>query len=631
MNQAQKKPVDGLTVWSKKPADAWTEAYPIGNGRLGGMVFGWPNEECIQLNEDTLWSGFPRDKTNPKARETLGMVRELVFQGKTKDAEKLIQEGMQGPRTESYQPMGFLYVSLGHSDKVKNYRRQLDLNTATAKTSYEVDGNEVTRELFCSAVDQVLLCKIQSKKPLDISISLDSEHDGTLQVIATKLADILSFRGRVPAHVAPNYEITKGATPIQYEEKKGMCFEMEVHVFETNGTIEVIKDKITVKNATHNVFCLAAATSFAGVDKDPGTNDIDLSMSCFDRFAGLIQKSYDSIKKEHVKEYQSLFNRVSIDLGSNENTALPTDQRIKNIRLSGTRGRLNDPLYKWMAASGAIEIEYDREEESKIQEGFDDPSLVALYFQYVRYLLISCSRPGTQPANLQGIWNDMVRPPWSSNYTMNINIEMNYWPAEVCNLPECVEPLMQFIKELAVEGKNIAQANYGMRGWTCHHNSDLWRTANPVEGDPVYSTWPMGAGWIIRHAWEHYAFGKDKGFLKEMFPLIKDAALFFMDYLVEDRETGKLVTAPSTSPENSFLLDDGTRASVTKASTMDMEIVWDTFTIAVNACTILDVDGEFKDQVKSARERLLPFQISKRNPGCLQEWDQDHGRCVDSC
>ncbi|MHA1372051.1 MAG: glycosyl hydrolase family 95 catalytic domain-containing protein, partial [Promethearchaeota archaeon] len=284
---------------------------------------------------------------------------------------------------------------------------------------------------------------------------------------------------------------------------------------------------------------------------------------------------------------------------------------------------INDPVYRWFMQA-MDEIEYDRAEENKVQEGFDDPHLIELYFQFGRYLMISCSRPGTQPANLQGIWNDLVRPPWSSNYTMNINIEMNYWPVETCNLAECAEPLIRFIEELGVEGRKIAKENYGCRGWVCHHNSDLWRTANAVYGWPGYSIWPMGAGWIVRHLWEHYAFSKDKNFLEKAYPLIKGATEFFMDWLVEDDKSGYLISPPSTSPENAYVADDGQKAAVTKASTMDMEIIWDTFTNCMKASLILGIDRELREEIEHYRSKLYPFKISKRNKGCLQEWDQDY-------
>lgn len=614
-----------LKLWYKQPAMSWTDAMPIGNGRLGGMVFGWIDEECIQLNEDTLWSGVPIDKTNPDAKENLERVRKLVFEGKIKEAEEIIEPGLQGPRTESYEPAGLWYIDFNHSSQVKDYRRELDLETATAKVEYSVDGAKVKREIFTTAVDQLFVYKISSDKKgfLNLKTYFDCEHPFSTTMRATKTGERLVLQSRAPSHVAPNYEVTKGADPVQYEAGKGMRFELHLQVQKCDGKVEVTEKAIHIKDASTVVFLLSAATSFTTPYEDPSNNGVDVNALCWDKIAAVHGKGFDELKERHVKDYQAIFNRFTLDLGSNENATLPTDERIKQIKYTRPKGRNSDPLYQLMVKAGTIAAEYDREEESQIQEGFNDPQLITLYFQFVRYLLISSSRPGTQAANLQGIWNDQVRPPWSSNYTVNINVEMNYWPVETCNMAECAEPLIRFIKELSIEGKKIASVNYGCKGWVCHHNSDLWRTANAVLGNPVYSTWQFGGGWLIRHLWEHYAFGMDKGFLEGVYPLIKGAAEFFLDWLVESKDGKYLVTCPSTSPENSFTLEDGTKGSVGVASTMDLEIIWDTFTICINSCETLGIDGDFKKKLEESRSRLYPLQISERYTGCLKEWSED--------
>nr|MDO8109170.1 glycoside hydrolase family 95 protein [Candidatus Sigynarchaeota archaeon] len=611
-----------LVLWYKQPAKQWVEALPVGNGCLGGMIFGWTDQECIQLNEGTFWSGLPRDRTNPGAKDHLAEVRKLVFEGKHAEAEKIIEASMAGPRTESYQPLGYFYIDFDHADPVSTYRRYLDLATAIAGVEQSAGNNQLTREVFASAADQVIVTRITSNvvNYLDISVSLDSEHPNKVDAQEVDGGGTLFLNGRAPSHVAPDYE--KREKPVMYDADKGMKFEIQLSILSCDGSVSVDGNVLRISEATEVVFLLAAATSFTGFDKDPSNSSVDPGKLNEETIAKAKQYSFEQLKDRHVNEYQHLFNRVMLDLGTSDQAKLPTDERIKRIKKDMPPRKMDNPIYKWIMQNEVIP--YDREEENQIQAGFDDPSLISLYFQYGRYLLISSSRPGCQPANLQGIWNDLVRPPWSSNYTMNINVQMNYWPAEPCNLGECVEPLVRFIDELRVEGQRIAKTNYGMKGWTCNHNSDLWRNANPVFGWPGYSWWPMGAGWICLHLWEHYAFCKDKAFLKKSYPAMKDAAVFFLDYMVPDPSGKYLVTVPSTSPENTFMLDDGTKACVCAASTMDMCIVWTTFTTCIKASKVLGVDAEFRKKMENARDKLYPYQISQRYPGCLQEWDKDY-------
>ncbi|HME55588.1 MAG TPA: glycoside hydrolase N-terminal domain-containing protein [Candidatus Lokiarchaeia archaeon] len=608
-----------LTLWYTQPAGPWVEALPVGNGFLGGMIFGGIDEEVIQLNETTFWSGIPREKTNPDAKTYLSQVRELIFNGQHVEAEKIIEEKMGGPRTQSFEPLGYLYIKTNDDPKkAQAYKRTLNIEDAVATVEYQIDDRIVQREYFCTAPDHMLVVRLTCSMPesLNILASLDSEHPINTIVNEMENDSTLVVKGRAPSNVFPDYH-RGNEPPVFYEDEKGMKFEIQLQVLACDGISEVTEKGIHVSGASTVVFLLAAATSFAGPYQDPSNSDVNPARICSSILETAKTCTFDELKARHIEDYQALFNRVSLDLGCNDNAELPTDERLQRIKIQQN----DNPLTKWLMQ--ADELEYDREFENDIQKGFDDSQLAALYFQYGRYLLISSSRPGGQPANLQGIWNDLLRPPWSSNYTMNINVEMNYWPAEPCNLHECVEPLIQFVKELSIEGAHVADVNYGMPGWVCNHNSDLWRTANPIFGWPGYMWWPMGAGWILMNVWEHYAFTKDEAFLKDVYPLFKEAVEFLLAYMILDPTGEYLVTVPSTSSENAFFTDDDQRAAVCIASTMDMSIVWNLLTNTIKVCKILGIDDDFCETMENAREKLYPYKISERNPGCLQEWDQD--------
>jgi len=608
-----------------KPANQWIEALPLGNGRLGAMVFGDIEEETLQLNECTFWSGLPRDRTNPGAKKDWTQARKLVFEQKYAEAEKFIEQKLGGPRTQSFEPLGYLFVNTNTSSEgVDEYKRALNLNDATSTVEYIKNGAKMTRKYFCTAVDNVLVIRYTSDREqgLNLAAKLDSDHPFESGLADT--GNTILIKGRAPSNVLPDYDKSTQEHVI-YEEEKGMRFEVQLLLLNCDGQSFVKPDGIEISNATSCDFLLAAATSYIGSDRDP--SDADPGPLCTDIITKAAGYSYDVLYQRHWKEYEKLFPKVRIDTGTSPAAQLPTDERIARIKVQGV-GKFNDPIFKWMLQSGALDEEgsewgYNREAESEIQKGFDDPQLIALYFQYGRYLLISSSRPGCQPANLQGIWNPEKQPPWSSNYTMNINIEMNYWPAEPCNLQECTEPLVRFVSELKKEGEHIARTNYGLGGWVCNHNSDLWRSANPIQGWPGFMWWPMGGAWICCHLWEHYAFSKDKGFLAKVYPLMKGAAEFLLAYLTLDPTKQYLVSAPSTSPENKFIAEDGSRGSVCMASTMDMSIAWELFTNIMRSAKILATDADFAKKVEYARAQLYPYQISTRNPGCLQEWDQD--------
>lgn len=578
-----------LELWYTAPAQTWVEALPVGNGRLGAMVFGGVAQERLQLNEDTLWSGRPRVSDNPAAREALPAVRAAIFAGRYEEADRLAKQ-LQGTFTQSYMPMADLLLSFDGVDAegVTGYRRSLSLDTAIATTSFVHDGVLITREVFASAPDQAIFTRITCAQPGQISlrIGLKSKLRCTVEAIG---ADTLLLSGRAPSHVEPSYRTA--ADPVLYSDdpaQMGMSFALTVRALIEGGSVTTAEGALHVRNADAVVLVATATTSYAGFDRSPALGDVDPHALAAQMLATAASRPYTAARGDHIADYQALFHRVALDLGRGPGAELPTDERIRRYAA--------DP----------------------------DPALVTLLFQYGRYLLIASSRPGSQPANLQGIWNDELRPPWSSNFTININTQMNYWPAESTNLAECHTPLFDFIGDLSANGRRTAQTNYGARGWVAHHNADLWRQSAPVgafgAGDPVWACWPMAGPWLCQHLWEHYAFGGDQLFLAERaYPPMKGAAEFCLDWLVE--HDGRLVTAPSTSPENKFTTPDGQRAAVSAATTMDIALIRDLFTNCIEAASALGVEQEFSASLQAALARLQPYQIGQH--GQLQEWQHD--------
>ncbi|MEP6914903.1 MAG: glycoside hydrolase family 95 protein, partial [Acidobacteriota bacterium] len=581
---ATASPASELKLWYNRPAAQWVEALPIGNGRLGAMVFGGVETERLQLNEDSLWSGGPERLTNTKAREALAETRRLIAAGKYVDAGKAAL-GMEGPYTESYLPMGNLQIAFEHGDVARGYRRELDLRTAITRTTYRAGPVSYTREAFVSHPDRVAVVHLSADRPG--ALSFVARLDSQLRYRTEAEGAVLTLAGKAPAHVDPSYN--NGPGPVIYDDREGMNFEVHLTANATGGRSWVDHDGLHVQGANDVVVLLSAATSFNGFDKSPGTSGRDPGPIAAGELRAAAGKSYAALETAHVADYQSLFNRVALDLGPTTAARdLPTDQRLATL-------------------------------------GARDPRLVELFFQFGRYLLISSSRPGTQPANLQGIWNNEVRPPWSSNYTININTEMNYWPAEPANLAELHGPLIEFIGHLAANGRKTADLYYGAHGWVSHHNSDIWARSTPVgdfgQGDPVWAVWQGSAAWLSQHLWEHYAFGGDTTYLRDTaYPLMKGAAEFYLDYLIEDAN-GHLVTSPSTSPENKFTLPDGATGSVSAGATMDRALIWDLFTNTIEASTELGIDASFRTRLEQARARLIPYQIGSR--GQLQEWATD--------
>ena len=568
-------------LWYNAPATVWEEALPIGNGRIGAMVYGNPLQEVYQLNEESIWSGYPQDWNNPKAANALPQVREAVDRGDYAKASELWKANAQGPYTARYLPMANLMLDQLTRGEARNLYRELNISNALSTVTYEADGVKYRRTSFISYPDQVMVIKIAADRPQAVSlhIRLNSLLRYTVQ---TKGEKTLILNGKAPAYVA-----NRDYDPHQvvYDDKRGTQFKVQVELLPDGGHCEANDSALTVRNANEVVLLLSAVTDF-------GNKKMTLK-KC--------KRPYQELLQRHTDDHQQLFNRLQLSLGTEnlQKEALPTNERLKSFE--------QDPT---------------------------DNGLTELYYQYGRYLLIASSRPGGLPANLQGIWNRHVQPPWGSNYTTNINTEMNYWPAEITNLPECFLPLSDFIGRLAVNGAQTAKVNYGInRGWLAQHNSDVWAQTAPTggydsdpKGAPRWSCWPMAGVWLCQHLWEHYAFGGDKKYLsKTAYPLMKGAAEFLLQWLQKDPETGYWITNPSTSPENRFRYIDKEgkkqNGEISRSSGMDLGLAWDLLTNCIEASTVLDTDKAFRQQCMDVRANLQPFRIGSK--GQLLEWDKE--------
>lgn len=549
-------------LWYRQPASAWTEALPIGNGRIGAMIFGGVAQERLQLNADTLWTGGPYDPVNPQARAALPEVRRLIAARRYAEAEALADTRLIGtPRTQmAYQALGDLLLDHpgAATGAVTDYRRALDLDAAVATVAYRLDGVRYRREAFTSAPDDVIVVRLTADAPFDLDIALASAQPG-VEIAAQD--SLLALTGRNAARAG-----VSGA----------LRFAARARVLTDGGSTTPDGTRLRVRGARGVTILLAMATSYRRFD-DAGGDPDAATLTTLARAAA---RGFDRIRRDAIADHHALFSRVKLDLGTSAVADLPTDERV----------RRNRPI--------------------------EDPALAALYFDYGRYLLIAASRPGTQPANLQGIWNDSNDPPWQSKYTVNINTQMNYWPAEVTALPECTEPLLRMVRELAVTGARTAREMYGARGWVCHHNSDLWRATAPIDG-AQWGMWPTGGAWLCGHLWDRYDHGRDRVFLRAIYPVLRGAALFFVDTLQRDPATGELVTSPSISPENRHPMG----AAVCAGPAMDSQILRDLFDQVGAAATILGIDADFAAQVRALRDRLPPDRIGAQ--GQLQEWRDD--------
>lgn len=539
-----------------QPAKVWEEAIPLGNSRLGAMIYGIPDREEIQLNEETIWGGGPYRNDNPKALDALPEVRKLIFEEKNGEADKLInQTFFTQTHGMPFQTAGSVILEFPGHKNFKNYTRELDLNRAVATTRYQVDGVEYTREAFSSFADDVFIMRITANKKGALNFETGYYNQSEHTVFKRENALILEGKGS-------EHEGIEGA--IRYQT--------HTNIKNTDGNVKVTDNKIFVNNATSVVLYISIATNFT----DYKTVDTDHAMKAEQLLSSAVKKKFTSAMKEHIRIYGEQFKRFSLSLGSLPGTEkLTTTQRILNFQ--------ND----------------------------QDPSMVTLLSQFGRYLLISSSQPGGQPANLQGIWCNSMQPAWDSKYTININTEMNYWPAEVTNLPETHEPLFKMLKELSVSGQETASKLYGADGWVAHHNTDLWRVTSPIDFAAA-GMWPTGGAWLCQHLWEHYLFTGDKKFLKEIYPVLKGSADFFMSSLIEHPKYGWMVVSPSVSPE---------QGPITAGCTMDNQLVFDILTRTAEANQILNGNKEYRTDLLTMAAKLPPMQIGKYSQ--LQEWLED--------
>ena len=568
------------TLWYRQPAKVWEEALPLGNGRLGAMVFGGVTDERLQLNEDTLWDGYPLDTSNPDAFKALPQVRKLLFEGKNKEAEALAGGNMMGrpAGVRPYQSLGEVLMETPAGAPVSAYRRTLDVTTAVATVAYTQNGTAFTRELFASAPAGAIVARFTASKPKSINFRLTLKRQKDAKCLAHPTANnAILLRGQIDCKDG------KG-------EQRGLRFASEVMAVTTGGKVTNTDGILTVSDADSVTLLIAGATSYRGGDPEQLCATSLTNASA----AKSAPAAYEALKAASIADYQKLAGRVAIDLGSAgaDVDALPTNERL-----------------------------------GRIKQGQTDAGLVATYFQYGRYLLICSSRPGGLPANLQGIWAWQMNPPWNADFHTNINIQMNYWPAEIANLSECHLPLFDLMDNLVKPGGRVADVNYGARGWVVHHLTDPWGFAAPADG--LQGIWPVGSAWLAEHPFEHYQFTGDKEFLaKRGWPLMKGAARFILDFMVEAPAgtpvAGKLVTNPSYSPENTFILPDGkTRAVFTYGATMDIMIVHELLTNCIIASKILNTDADFRKECQAALAKLAPVRISPTS-GRILEWIDDY-------
>jgi len=564
-----------LKLWYNRPAEQWVEALPVGNGRLGAMIFGIPYREKIQLNENTVWAGQPNRNDNPDAKEALPKVRQLIFEGKFKEAQDLVNQKFITKISNGmpYQTVGNLNLSFPGHENFSNYYRELNIEKALATTRYDIGGVTYKREVFASIPDQVIIVRITASKPGKLNFSASMDRPTKID-ISTEGNDKLILSGKTG-----DCDAVKG----------DVKFQAQVKIVTEGGTISTTDNAIFIINANSATVYVSIASSFKNYN--------DISANAGEKAGSYLQsalkKDYSQILQNHIQTFQKFFNRVSVDLGKTDSVKNPTNVRIEQF------------------AKG------------------NDPQLVALYFQFGRYLLISSSQPGGQPTTLQGLWNDQLYPPWDSKYTVNINTEMNYWPSEVTNLSEMNEPFIQMIKEVSETGKKTAKDMYGAQGWVLHHNTDIWRMNGPIDGS-YWGMWPMGGAWLSQHLWEKYEYNGDKKYLKSVYPIMKGSVEFYLSFLVEEPKHKWLVVCPSISPENSP--QSHPESSISEGTTMDNELLFDLFTKTIKVAEILKTDEEFVSKIKETLKRLPPLQIGQY--GQLQEWiedwdnPQDHHRHV---
>jgi len=546
-----------------KPAKIWEEALPIGNGRLGAMIYGNPSKEEFQLNEGTLWAGQPYRNENPGSLEALPVIRQLIFDGKLKEAETLVNQKMISKRSQGmpYETAGSLFLEFPGHENYTNFYRELNLETATTTTRYVVDGITYVREVFSSFPDQVIVARFTASKPGHLNFVASYTRPGNFEVKT----------------VGQNQLVMTGISADNDSIKGGVKFQNDVKIVTKGGSVTGSDKNLTVSKADEAIIYISMATNFISYKDISG----DQTAKADDYLNKAVKKDFSTLLKSHVADFQTYFNRVSLDLGVTDSIKNPTNVRIADF------------------AKG------------------NDPQLVSLYFQFGRYLLISCSRPGGQAATLQGLWNNRLNPSWDSKYTVNINTEMNYWPSEVTNLTEMNEPLIQMVKELSVTGQETAKKMYGAQGWVLHHNTDIWRFNAPIDG-AFWGMWPMGGAWLSQHIFDKYMYNGDKEYLKSVYPAMKGAAKFFLTAMVEEPIHKWMVVSPAVSPEN---VPAGRPTSLTSGTTMDNQLVFDLLSKTIQAAEILKTDDSMVLQLKERLNHLAPMQIGRW--GQLQEWMED--------
>jgi alpha-L-fucosidase 2 len=577
-----------MVLWYKQPGEKWLEGMPIGNGYMGAMVFGKVQNERIALNESTFWSGRPHDYTNPDGYKYYPQMRDLVFAGKYKEAEKMANEHFYGlpPNQQAFQPIGDLLLKFSNSENVKDYYRELDMETGLVKITYKDGDAEFTREVFMSYPDHVMVVHLTCNQPNRISLEakFKSPYLENVAVNSGKLVMKGIWHGPLPKNMLSSL--------IANVDGNGMKFQTTMLAFPENGEQSVTDTSLVINNANSVTLILTIATSFKNYKDISG----DPASACNKILSKLPSNDFNVLLKNHENDFHRLMDRVHLTIGDSSMNKIPTDERLKLVKEGGT-----------------------------------DIDLASKIFQFGRYMLASSSREGGQPANLQGIWNEDQSPPWGSKYTTNINVEMNYWPAEVCNLSECTLPLFDAIKDLSVAGAITAKEEYNCRGWVCHHNFDLWRGTAPVDA-ARYGMWPVGGVWLCQHIWEHYLYTGDKKFLKEYYPIMKGSAQFLMDLMVIHPKYKWLVIPVSMSPEQGFFTSPGSEECfLTSSTTMDIGLTRELFPHCIEAERILNTDKKFGNGLEAALKKIPPYQIGK--DGWLQVWLEDwqrgkEGHCI---
>ena len=600
---ASPPPAERMALWYARPAAEWNEALPLGNGKLGAMVFGGVADERVQLNVDSLWDGYPVDPNQAGGSASLPAIRQQLFNGEIAQAVAEAKQSLLGrpPRILSYQSLGELWIESGHTGAVTGYQRSLDLDRAIATTTWTIDGVSFTRELFCSAPDEVLVLRLTASQPGAISFAagLRRQHSVTCAGVVSD-AHALQLSGRIDTQREKEPDrsarAAKASRPGSPEAAvQGVAFAAVLKALPTGGSVSVAGDRLIVTEADAITLLIAGATSHPGLANLTGPADaIDPVASCRTWIGAAESKAYDRLRADHVTDHQRLFRRVDIDLGTTpaDIAACPTDARVSRLQ----------------------------------EDGRTDPDLVEMLYQFGRYLLIGSSRPGSMPANLQGIWGWQLAMPWNGDFHTNVHLQMNYWPSESANLPELHLPLFDLMDALVKPGSRTAEVTYGARGWVVHHLTDAWGYTAPADG--IWGIWPLGGAWLALHPWEHYQYTCDETFLRtRAWPLMRGAARFILDFLTEapagSPAAGFLVTNPSHSPENSFALPTGERHMFTSCATMDVMIIRDLLQACIEASTILQTDAAFRQECEHALAKLPPIRISQRTGG-IQEWIEDY-------